>query len=321
MNKIEKPFSESAYSKMMRTYAEYELMAKQLDDVKFLRDRISKGQLTTELYDFINADGTMEKLLPCIPRPCDDMACESLSIAQLESLTETIGKMSAQLEGFLGTIWESTGEWLADWFDRSRKLRFAALDLRAKVTGQTYQYFGDHVEFAGASVLMYHKDQWVKMYNAARNIVNEVKRIPASANFIQEWITSARNNISKDLEEFGMYINENGSICKGALKYIRQENTCATLGWRLDHLAGYLDYVAALIGDEVAVRKDINNLKMTFMSNNGNTEMDRRDMYFIRDAVVAAKKTSMAVGNTLVRMVNQVIQQHVAMKRIAAIKK
>ena len=84
MKKIKHPFAQSLYSRLEQAAVSCELRRHQIKDLKFIRDKIASGNMTPELYDFINADGSLEALLPTLPRPSKEAACESLNLAEHE---------------------------------------------------------------------------------------------------------------------------------------------------------------------------------------------------------------------------------------------
>ena len=314
MSKIKEPFAESAYSKMMRSMTEYELAYKKYNDLLILKDRISKGQMSRDLYDFINADGSLEEMFINLPPPEDGVACESLRSEQLRLLDQIIATEEFKHKEALKKIWEAIAEWWMDWWDRVRKLRFLAIDLQTKFEVQTSTYFGDAITYASSNVLMYHHDNWVRMFTAARDIVNATRNMPTSLDQIKVWIESSKSNISRNLSEFGFYLNENGSLCRGTVKHIRQENTCATLGWKFGNVHSELADVISLLGDEIQARRDFNKLKSAFNADNG--VISNRELLYVRDIIFTSRQTAYAVGRTYCVMLNQIIRQHASSYRL-----
>ena len=314
MRQIKEPFSESAYSKMMRSVTEYELEYKKYQDLLVLRDRITKGQMSRELYDFINADGSLEEMFINLPPPEDGVACEALRIEQLRMLNQIIATEEFKLKEALKKVWDMIVEWWMDWWDRVRRLRFLAIDLQTKFEVQTSTYFGDRITYASSNVLMYHHDNWVRMFNAARDIVNATRNMPSDMEQIKLWMESSKSNIGRNLSEFGFFLNENGSVCRGTVKHIRQENTCATLGWKFDNVRQELDSVISLLGDEIQARRDFNKLKSAFNSEKG--VVTNRDLLYLRDIIMTSRQTAYAVGRTYCVMLNQIIRQHMSTYRL-----
>ena len=318
MKKMKQPFAESAYSKMMRGMTEYELEYKKYENLLMLRDRIEKGSMTRDLYDFINADGSLENMLVGLPPPVDGVACESLRMEQLRMINQIIATEEFNLKNALKAIWELISEAWLDWWDRSRRIRFLAIDLKEKFETNPTAYFGDRIVYSSTQVLMYHHDNWEKMCAAARELVNEVRtKLPTSIDQVKPWITSAKPNLSRNLAEFGMYINENGTICRGTIKHIRQENSCATLGWRYDNVVNELKSVIDLIGDEIQARRDYNRIKSTFNPKDG--VVTRAELMFIKDVVMASKQTAYNVGRTYCVMLNTIIRKHMSNYRLTKI--
>lgn len=313
MKKIEKPFGTAAYSTLMDISAKYEIACRRYDDLCLLRDKVSKGQLTPDLYDFINADKSLEHLFNDLPRPSAEVACEALTAGQLIILDATIADEALNLKELAAKMWESIRDWLMQWFDRNIYLRneLRYLKSRWSINGNI---FGDSATFAGTQVLAYRHDAWEHLLKAAQDLndINDtlVKSTPDNfANAIEE----AKVKLPTPLAEFGKHMDERYNIIQGQVKYLRENNTCGVLRWYFQSIGDYLEKSIQLLGNEIEHRRELNKLETLFKKSDVN---DRHLLIIARSIVFNAKDTAMAVARSVKVMLNQVARSNASQYRI-----
>ena len=193
MKKIKHPFAQSLYSRLEQAAVSCELRRRQIKDLKFIRDKIASGNMTPELYDFINADGSLEALLPTLPRPSKEAACESLNLLQLSALDEIIAKEELAVSKWFTIIWEALKSWFVEWTDRNsfyvRNIRYYHALQRNNQDGT----FGDIGRYNSTAVLMYHTDDWKTMLDASKKL-REIK-YPKKLDEIPQWITKNTSSL------------------------------------------------------------------------------------------------------------------------------
>jgi len=312
MKKIEKPFAESAVSRLTRAETAYELAHKRYCDLKFLRDKIASGHLTPELYNFINTDKSLENLFLGLPRPTD-VACEALSASQLAILDATIADEALHMKEIMIKIWEAIKDWLMDWWDRNRWEK-RNLDYLLGTWHNNPGAFGDGTTFAATNVMMYSYTDWYKMLNACRKL-NQVCRTLASATSesMKDSVEKAKVPASEPLKEFGKYIDEGGIIRQGVPNYTRRENTCANLRWKLFEVSSYINDAKSIMEEDIDIRRQFNELERKFKNAD---PTDRASVMFAKRLIFSSKENSLHIGRTLRIMLNKIIRDHGSMYRM-----
>jgi hypothetical protein len=305
MKKIAKPFAESDYSVMSKATTDYDLRAKQLKDLKFLRERIVAGKLTPELYDFINMDHSLESLLPCVPRPVEGVACEALTATQIEMLDAVIAQEELNLKGWIERIWEALKDLLMDYFDRNRIALRALTYLRAQWRSNAVRVFGDTYQFASSNVLMFNRREWTIMCGAAKQLNELVKELQEKKEIqeLSNWLTINQPKFDTQLKEFGMYINEQGNVVRGSPKYVRQNNVCSSLGWVYSSMMNDINDIISILGDEIEARRQFSQLEALFKKG---ANSDHAVLKQVKDLVLASKSCNLVCGRIFAMFLKQI---------------
>ena len=305
MKKIAKPFAESDYSVMSKATSDYDLRVKQLNDLKFLRSRIAAGKLTPELYDFINMDHSLEKLLPCIPRPVEGVSCESLTDTQLQLLDSIIAQEELNMKGWIARIWEALKDLLLDYFDRNRIALRSLKFLRAQWRSNAPGVFGDPTQFASSNVLMFRRSEWETMCNAVKRLNALVKEIQNSKDVatLASWLEINRPKFDTELHEFGMYISETGSVVRGSPAHYRQNDVCSTLGWKYADMTNDINNIITILGDEIDARRQFNQLETLFKQGDNKDHATFRQ---VKDLVIASKSCTLICGRIFALFLKQI---------------
>ena len=293
MKKIDKPFAESDYSVMSKVSTDYDLRSKAINDLKFLRDRIAAGQMTAELYDFINMDHSLEHLLPGLPRPVEGVSCESLKDTQLMMIDDIIAQEEFQMKTWILQIWNALKEWLADYFDRNRVVVRTLKAIQAQWRFNSVKFFGDPDQFGSTNVLMYRADEWTTMCEAAKRLTATCKKLPSKPEEIENWLSNNQSSFDTYFKAFGKYLDESGNVVSGSPKYIRQNGVCSTLGWIHADMINHIQSIISAMDDEIDLRRQINTLEGLF-KNASNAQ--REAFAKVRRYVVASKSCTLMCG-------------------------
>lgn len=313
MKTIEQPFGKSIYARMDDACIKYELECKKLEDLKFVREQVAKGQLKSELYDFINMDGSMEALLPGLPRPDTGIACESLRVSQLAVIDATIAEEELKVKNLLQAAWMTIKAWLTEWLERDRWERKHLIQLSGLYRQYASTYFGDESSFGATTVHAFRRSDWYAMMEAAHKLNDIHKEIPKDVKDIEDWIEMAKPRMSDPLSKFGKYIDENNHIRQGQPEFIKQTDVCANLRWRFSEVEVYLQDALRLIGDEISVRQDFNKLDRLFTMGG---EISRNNLMFLREAIFNSKETTLAVSRMLKILLHRIIKEHNRVYRV-----
>lgn len=305
MKTIKKPFAESACARMERVCTKYELAHRKYMDLKMIRDRIAKGQMSPQLYDFLNADKSLEHLLQGLPRPTEGVTCEALTMSQLKILDATIATEAVNLKELMKAVWMAFREWFLDFWERNRWEQRSLKVLAGKWKVNPGGFFGDDSTFNGTTVLMFPYNAWEALVDGARSLNEVVKKLVANPKDIKNWSESYITDVANGLKPFGRYCDENGIIRQGQPEYRRSESTCANLRWRFQEIGANLDKVINLLGEEIDLRRQFHAFEQMFLSASGT---DRRPYLFARRVVFHTKECSLIPARTLKVMLHRVIK-------------
>ena len=305
MKKIKHPFAQSLYSRLEQAAVTCELRRRQIKDLKFIRDKIASGNMTPELYDFINADGSLEALLPTLPRPSKEAACESLNLLQLSALDEIIAKEELAVSKWFTIIWEALKSWFTEWADRNsfyvRNIRYYHALQRNNQDGT----FGDIGRYNSTAVLMYHNGDWKTMLEASKKL-REIK-YPKKLDEIPQWIAKNKPDIAASISAFGMYLDEHDKFCYGTPTYIRQHSVCSSLGWLYQNLGDDINDIEGALEDEISIRREFYELENLFIKHDANVKKDN-NLLFVKSFILASKSCSLILARTFNSFMTQVIR-------------
>ena len=305
MKKIEKPFAMSLYSSLEMASVKYELRKRHLKDLMFIKDKLQSGHFTAELYDFINADGCLEMLLPGLARPSSKEACESLQILQLSMINDIIANEELALGKWLTIIWNALKDYLNQWFDRNRfytrNIRYYAALHRQYCD----RYFGDLSKFNTTTVLMYHLDDWTEMLNASKKMLDI--ELPKKRADIEAWIQKNKPVITDCIAKFGMYIDEANKFKSGSPMFIRQHAVCSSLGWLYQNMGTNISNVISSLEDEITYRRKFYELEKLFTSTDNDAKRDA-NLVFVKSFVIASKNCSLIMARSFDSFLRQIIR-------------
>ena len=304
MKTIEKPFGQSAISKVMQSDAQYEIKKRHLDDLKFIRNKIAKNQMTPALYDFINLDGTMDRLFPSLPHPTECGACEGLTSTQLHLLDNYISiEMIGIKEFALDYIWKPFEEWIINYIDRCRWERRKLDELRAEfVTNGSI--FGDRGTFAQCQVMAYNKANWTTMVGAC-TVMNDVTKqiVGLSNDKLRDSVDLIKSKSEASMSLFGYSYDDTNHIIRSQIAYTKMTRSCADDNYRFEEIVQYIDNALRVLKDDIQNRTEFNALKGQFKAA---TDEDKTLFRFLRDYVMTSRACSLHTARSMRVMLNQI---------------
>ena len=303
MKQIKNRFSESLYSKMIKEETDMQIHARQVEDLKYLKDVTHQGKLTPALYDFINQDGSMDNMMTGLPRPVEGVSCEALVPSQEEYIDAMIATEEFVQRGLISRMWYAFANWLEEFFNRNAFVLRKIRRLKALFDANTYKYFGDVATFRTTVVTMYEHTDWDHMVHAASSLNNACKSIPSDTSKLDGWLSINKGIIDTHLSVFGKRLDESNNIIEGSVQFMVQNNTCETMGWQLGQMFNEFNTVIGAMESEIAARRSFNELKKLYSASDG----DARTLSTIKKIVIASKKCSLFVGKRFVSFMNQVM--------------
>lgn len=306
MKKIKNRFAPSEYSRINALSAQYELRQRELKDIRFVRDKIASGKFTRSLYDFINKDGSLDRLLPNLPPPTDEVACEALSVVQLQYIDDIISQEELALSKWINIVWNALCDWWKTWFDRNRFLLKQLAYYKSLCRSAQDRYFGAYAVMHSTPVLMYSMDDWTKMCDAAKKLSSICKDIPDKRADLAKWININKPTINDNIAKFGMFIDELNKFQFGTPMFIRQNAVCLTLGWRYPNLLDDIKKASSILDEEIEARRSFYRLEKLF-KDQGDSKRDL-NLLFVKDFVMAAKRCSTIIGKTFDSFISQLMR-------------
>lgn len=225
-----------------------ERTAQRINDLKTIRDYIKKGKMTEALYDFINADHSLDHLLAGLPRPNDKVSCEALQGMQLQFIDANIADAEKSLEGFFQKAIELFQKWFENYWDRNRKT-YNNLRKMDATFSTSPDAFGTAETFEKMETTTYHGPEWNTMVDAAKALSKIIATIPE--NNLMEWVEKNKHQIGVHLKEFGLNVDEqNVTIVTGSPVHHRNRNTLRGHRYFFNQISSNCQKAISLLGEE-----------------------------------------------------------------------
>lgn len=292
-----RPFSAPNSVKVNTLSAQLDRVEATRRDLADLRERIANGKMSNELYDFINMDGSLERVLGGLPRPVEGTACEALTSSQLMFIDAALEDVSEKKKSLVAAIWAAFKEWILDWWDVNRHVRKELRSMRAefKINPSVY---GDISSFGRVMTNVYHKTNWLNMVSACAALEKIIKTVPKTD--LEGWVNTNLDDINKNLREFGQTVVEPGlRIHQDNPAYDKNYMTLNAAQWRFQLIGMDLDKVIDLLDDDIESRRLIDQLEQTFVSAD---PVDHVYLGFIRYLVMKCKSNSFVLASAIRRM-------------------
>lgn len=243
-----------------------EAMLKRASELRMVRDRIANGTMTDELYTLINRDSSLESVFHGLSlRPDASASMEAVEehrMLQLRYLDIAIEGLIADTKAFLIRLWRSFVEWIEDWIDANRRIKFMLQRHQRRLSANPLEY-GTQEAFAKAVGYCYTYSEWSQMQQAAKKLTSLVKKVPATNP--SAWFATNHKELASNFGKFGWVITDT-AVKYDQPNFIRQERAIGTgaAGWSISGLTTAIGTAIADIESERTSRTEFQNVRRTF---------------------------------------------------------
>lgn len=206
-------------------------------ELRMIRDRVVNGTLKGDLYDFVNHDASLESLFKDMPKLDANASMEAIEeykTVQLYHIDTAIEGVMDSIKKFLIALWKSFCEWVEDWTDANRRMKFRLQRHLRRMTNRPLDY-GTQESFAVAKGYCYTYTQWQSMKAAAKALSKLTQSVPA--NKPAAWLNSNHKTLVEKFAVFGWKVTDTTARYDQP-NYIRQERKIGTgaAGWSFSGL-------------------------------------------------------------------------------------
>lgn len=267
------------------------------EELSLIRDRVSTGQMTDELYKFIDAHHGLEALFADLPRKesLTEGSMEALQIGQLQYIDRAMEGLLQDIKDILLKIWNNFIEWIKDWTDSNRRMYFRLQRHHRLLTSSraTYGSAESYNRNAKGSVYSYEKE-WLPMYKACKDIADIINKVPSSN--IARYLIDNHKAMARDFSEFGYSLTDS-SLSRNDPKYTKHDRLLgpAGAGWNFGDLVTRCNEAMELLKFEEASRTQFTNLKRAFdraMTNGTDVNEKNALIWFVRICKVSKESAS-----------------------------
>ena len=278
------------------------------EELSLIRDRISTGQMTDELYKFLDAHHSLERLFVNLPRKevLTEGSMEALQAGQLQYVDMAMEGILQDIKDILLKIWNNFIEWIKDWTDSNRRMYFRLQRHHRLLTSSraTYGSAESYNKNAKGSVYSYEKE-WLVMYKACKTIADIVGKVPSTN--IAKYLIDNHRTLATNFAEFGYSLTDS-SLARKDPKYTKQIRLLGPggAGWNFSDLVTRCNDAMDLLKFEEASRTQFTNLKRAFdkAMTNGSTVNEKNALiWFVRICKVS-KESASTVARAVVDVCN-----------------
>lgn len=297
-----RPFSQPNSVRVNEISLELDRLYSQRQSLINLRKTIVDGNLTEDLYNFLNMDGSMENLLIGLPPVMGGISCEALQEEQLKIIDSAIEGLGQKIMDAINRMWEAFKEWFLDWWDLNRNTRIK-LQKKLAAYKQNASEFGDPADFESVQAIVYHKPYWAKMVAACQTMNKLFLQIPNKE--LGKWVEAHRPQMAACCAEFGQFIGPGLKVEEqGHPKYDVVQTTLGAARWRFALLESDLNDAINVLSDEISYRKTFSNVEKAFK----NADPDEKQyLAFIRQIVMRFKSNALVTARGLDRVLRAAI--------------
>lgn len=235
------------------------------EELVAIKERVDNNTLHSELYNFLNAHGSMENLFRGFPPPSEDgkYSMEDMHGLQMECIDIAIEGLITDIKNALIALLRAFKNWVMDWIDTNRRMHFRLQRHLTRLNNNRMLY-GNQAVFNKASGVVYHyKDEWRVMFDAASALTDEIKTVKSDN--VGKWLLDHRKKLSENLAEFGYSLTDAGCINNGP-KYVPMERTLGAsgAGWSIDSLKTVITNTMTHLKTEESNRTEFNAVWKAF---------------------------------------------------------
>ena len=267
------------------------------EELALIRDRISTGQMTDELYKFLDAHHGLEKLFSNLPNKdvLTEGSMEALQVERLKYVDLAMEGILQDIKDLLLKIWNNFIEWIKDWTDSNRRMYFRLQRHHRLLTTSraTYGSAESYNKNAKGSVYSYEKE-WIVMYKACKAVADIINKVPSTN--IAKYLIDNHRALATNLAEFGYSLTDS-SLSRKDPKYTKQVRLLGVggAGWNFGDLATRCNEAMDLLKFEESSRTQFINLKRAFdraMTNGSTTNEKNALIWFVRICKVSKESAS-----------------------------
>lgn len=282
-----------------------ERLRQSVGTIAYIRDHVLKGKMNKNLYDFINADGSLDNLFGNSPELFSGAAMEDLNSTRLLFAGVALNEQHAAMEGMFDKIIDVFKRWIENYWDRNRVLWNALRRHDADYSGRP-DIFGGSDKFDKMTVNTYPCFEWKTMVAAAKKLSGIVNKIPEKD--LKGWFDSNAKDIADGLKEFGFGVNaDNKTITSGNPAHHKTVNTCRGHRYMFTQISSDCKLAISLLGEErdnrLAADKIIKLYKKA-------SEDDMKYLTFTRRFVELTKTVCFIVASNYCGILNMAVRKN-----------
>ena len=242
------------------------------EELVMIRERVVTNNLTDELYTFIDKHHGLESLFHGMPRASEvtEASLEDIQVSQVRYIDAAIEGIISDVTDLLKKIWNKFCDWVLDWIDNNRRLKFRLIRHKRLLAASPMEYGGDPAHYAKIKGNVFnYKDGWLKMYEAVRNLEKLFKDVPQ--NDPHSWYQSKFNQLAAQLKIFGYKLNAKAEgysdvIQDVGMEISKQESVVGEggAGWTRKVLVTAVDNSIDMLEQEESARTGLNALRRAF---------------------------------------------------------
>ena len=235
-----------------------------------LRQKIIVGSMSKDLYTFLNKNHSLESLFKGLPAPdqIPEGSVESLQDAQTHYVDQAIEGLISSIVKTIMKIWQAFCDWINDWIDTNRRLKFRLQRHLRKYNESARNYGGDPATYVKIKGMLYNYNKsWVPMYNAVLSMNDLLQKVPQ--NDPSSWYETNFDQLKKNLAVFGYTLRVQGTSWSGVIEetgmiHSKQETTLGNAGWSQTELKSILTKTISMLDEEEKSRGIFTSVRRAF---------------------------------------------------------
>lgn len=249
------PKSISSFQRLNRGLFELDRAVLDYESLLTIKSNIVTGTLTADLYKFLNKNGSMESLLHDLPSPetVPEASLEDLSVAQNHYIDVAIEGLGQKIIDLIKKVWESFKNWVLDWIDTNRRLKFRLQRHLRKITESLQNYGGDPASYAKIEGMVYSYKEWKQMRDSAVELHKLLETV--SQNEPAKWFSDNFNKMKELLTVLGYKLNTSGNEYQKVVEDVgpkasKHKVNLFSAGWKQDNLKTSIEEMIGIIENE-----------------------------------------------------------------------
>ncbi len=243
------PFSPTNSVKMDKTSIALAKLGGTKKRLLDLRNRISEGKLTRELYSFIDMDGSLSNLLGSVSgvAATENVDDQSVRVSQLRVLDKYIADVDKRIAAHKTTLLDTFRNWFSDWKELTNKIR-TGLKADYERWMSDPSAFGSTESFNQLKMTVFRHSSWTDMINHLKELNLLINAIPSED--VDKWVNANHKDIIKHLTIFGNSPLVRQCITDRSSKLYSKVHTSMESGrWDLGYLCVDIEQALEVLGE------------------------------------------------------------------------